>query len=169
MNWTRNSTRAEIKWNLNRSFDKTIDYNLFDYPNSTWRVIKLIYKPGIFFGLGTHGYYSLDVSKKQKLTTKNFHKLKLNIKKDSRFFFGLVISRHLNFLSSTFKIWNVIYNEIIEKTFPIFSMRNTLVSELQNNWIKHFLSFFLKRKWNKKRFFSIWNHPRMVSRITLVN
>jgi len=54
--------------------------------------------------LGAHGYYTLEISKKQKLTTKNFHRLKLSVKRDSRFFFGLAISRHVNFLSSTIKI-----------------------------------------------------------------
>lgn len=165
--WT--SARSHIKWNLTNCFIWKIDFNLFDYPLVTRWLIKEFYFPGIFFGLGVHSYYSFDFSKKFKLTTKNFHKLKLNIKKDSWFFYGLAISWRLNFLSSTIKIWNVFYNQIIEKTFPIFSIRNTLVGEINSKRLEHFLTFFLKNKWWKKKFFSLWNHPRMISWIVLLD
>lgn len=163
------SAWSNIKWNLSKTFLWKFDFNLFDYPLITRFLIKKIYQAGIFFGLGVHTYYSLDFSKKIKLTTKNFHKLKLNSKKDSWFFYGLAISWHLNFLSSTIKIWNVFYNQIIEKTFPLFSIRNTLVGEINSKRLEHFLTFLLKNKWQKKNFFSLRNHPRMISRITLLD
>lgn len=167
--WLWTSAWSHIKWNLSKTFFKKLDFNLFDFPLVTWILIKKIYHTGIFFGLGVHSYYSLDFSKKIKLTTKNFHKLKLSTKKDSWFFYGLVISWHLNFLSSTIKIWNVFYNQIIEKTFPLFSIRNTLVDEINSKRLEHFLTLFLKNKWDKKKFFSLRNHPWMVSRIILID
>jgi len=45
----------------------------------------------LFFGLGLHGYYSLDLAKKQRFTKRNNYLQKLQIKKDSRFFYGFVL------------------------------------------------------------------------------
>lgn len=112
-------------------------------------------KPGTFFGLATHTYYSLELSKKQKLMKRNPYKSKLQVKKDSRFFYGLVLSRRINFLSSTITIRNVFYNQIMEKTFPLFSVRNTLVGELEQGSFTHFLATFLKNTKKKKNFFHI--------------
>lgn len=39
--------------------------------------------PGNFFGLGLHGYYSLEFSKKQRLLKRNDYNQKLQAKKDS--------------------------------------------------------------------------------------
>ncbi|MBP7859348.1 50S ribosomal protein L19 [Patescibacteria group bacterium] len=97
----------------------------------------------MFFGLGLHGYYNLDLSKKQRLTTRNNYVSKLQIKKDSRFFYGVIIARKLNFLNSTITLRNVFYNEVMEKTFPVFSIRNTLVGPILKNRLRHFLSPYL--------------------------
>lgn len=55
----------------------------------------------------------------------------------------------------------------MEKKYPIFSARNTLVSQLESGTVKHFLSTFLKNKKNKKTFYHIRNYPRALSRIVL--
>lgn len=138
------------------------------YSRIAWKLFRTIFTKSDFFGLGLHGYYSLEISKKQKLSTKNFYLTKLNIKKDSWFFYGLVICWRINFLSSTVTIWNVFYNEIMEKTFPIYSIRNTLVGNLQPGTFRHFLSSFLKNRKLKKKLRSIWNYPRATCRITLI-
>jgi ribosomal protein L19 len=85
------------------------------------------------------------------------------LKRDTRYFYGLVISRKINFLSTTLKIRNVFYNEIMEKTYPIFNIRNTLVSELPLNTLTHFLTIFLKNKKKKKTFYHIRDYPRAMS------
>jgi hypothetical protein len=54
----------------------------------------------------------------------------------------------------------------MEKTYPIFNIRNTLVSELPVNTLTHFLTIFLKNKKNKKTFYHIRDYPRAMSRIT---
>jgi len=87
-------------------------------------------------------------------TTDNYI-AKLQIKKDSRFFYGFVLSRRLNFLSSTLTLRNVFYNEIMEKTFPLFSIRNTLVGEIARKNVKHFLAPYITNIKYKKRFFYI--------------
>lgn len=161
------ASKTTIKFNFNRSFDVNLDFNYIDFPMSMWRAIRLIYKSGIFFGLGLHTYYSNEISWKQKLLNKNYYTSKLQIKKDSRYFYGLVLSRKLNFLSTTVTLRNVFYNEIMEKKYPIFSARNTLVSQLESGTVKHFLSTFLKNKKNKKTFYHIRNYPRALSRIVL--
>jgi hypothetical protein len=51
----------------------------------------------------------------------------------------------------------------MEKTYPIFNIRNTLVSELPVKSLTHFLSIFLKNKKKKKSFFHIRNYPRAMS------
>ncbi len=167
--WLWNLEKTDIKWDVSSTFNKNLDIYLFDYPPLTRRVIKFLYQPGVFFGLAAWSYYSGDFSKKRKLTTKNFYKLKLSTKWDGKFFFGLLISRHLNFLSSTVKIRNVFYNEIIEKTFFLFNNWNSLVGNLQNTKMWHFLAFFLKNRRRKKKFLSIRQHPRVISWIVLLD
>lgn len=162
------SIKAPLKYPFKVAFDLQLEFNYFEYPRLSWKLFRLIFTNSDFFGLGQHSYYTLEISKKHWLSTKNYYLTKLNIKKDSWFFYGLVVSWKINFLSSTITLWNVFYNEIMEKTFPIFSSRNTLVGRLKVGTFKHFLSNFL---WNwkyKKKLWSVWNYPRATCRITLV-
>lgn len=43
----------------------------------------------------------------------------------------------------------------MEKTFPLFSVRNTLVGELEQGTFTHFLATFLKNTKKKKNFYHI--------------
>lgn len=159
----------KVEFDFMKAADKVWNFNYLDYPFATRRIIKKLIIPGKFYGLALHSYYSLELSRKTKLINWNFYTTKLQVKPDTRFFYGLIISWKLNYLATTITIWNVFYNEIMEKTFPLFSVRNTLVSDLSSFWIKHFLSTFLRNIKNKKKFFNIWNHPRSTSRVTLSN
>lgn len=160
---------SKVEFDFTKAKDRFWNFNYLDYPFATRRVIKKLIVPGKFYGLALHSYYSLELSRKVKLTNWNFYVTKLQVKPDTRFFYGLVISWKLNYLSTTITIWNVFYNEIMEKTFPLFNVWNTLVSDLSSFWVKHFLSTFLRNVKNKKKFFDIWNHPRSTSRVTLVD
>ncbi len=160
-------SRAVARFNFPQTLDEKLNINYLIYPISSWRVIRSLVEPGTFFGLATHTYYTLELGKKQKLINWKPYLSKLQVKKDSRFFYGLVLSRRVNFLSSTVTIRNVFYNEIMEKTFPLFSVWNTLVGKLEQGTFKHFLATFLKNKKNKKNYFHIWNYPRAFGRITL--
>lgn len=161
-------SRASVRFNFPHTLDETLDINLLTYTPCSWKLIRTLVKPGTFFGLATHTYYSLELSKKQKLMKRNPYKSKLQVKKDSRFFYGLVLSRRINFLSSTLTIRNVFYNQIMEKTFPLFSVRNTLVGELEQGTFTHFLATFLKNTKKKKNFYHIWNYPRAFGWIALL-
>lgn len=163
-----NSKKSEIKYLFLWTFQKKNNNLYLNIPSLIQRILKQYIKPGIFFGLGVRGYYTLDTSKKVWWTIKNKYKIKLQVKKDSWFFYGLVIAWKLNFLSSTITLWNVFYNEIMEKTFPLFSIRNTLVGEIKSSNLKHFFSIYLKNKWEKKKFFYVWNYPRAVNKIILL-
>jgi len=158
-----------VEFDFSQSFDKSRSFNYLEYPYITRKIIKNLIVPGKFFGLALHSYYSLELTKKMKLTKWNFYINKLQIKPDTRFFYGLIISWKLNYLSTTVTLRNVFYNEVMEKTFPLFSIWNTLVGNLSDYNIKHFLSNFLRNTKNKKWFFNIWNHPRAISRITLTD
>lgn len=166
--WFSDLSRASVRFQFTDALDLKLDFNYLHYPWIARWIFWLMFTKSDFFGLGLHGYYSLEISKKQKLANWNLYLSKLNIKKDSWFFYGLVISRHINFLSSTITLRNVFYNEIMEKTFPIFSTWNTLVGHLQVGSFKHFLSNFLRNRKFKKKLRSIWNYPRATCRITLV-
>lgn len=117
----RLGSKSFIKFNLTRSFDPKLAFNYIDYPSTMRRSIRLLYTTGDFFGLGLHTYYSNEISRKQKLLNQNYYNTKLQVKSDSRYFYGLVISRRINFLSTSLTIRNVFYNEIMEKSFPLFS------------------------------------------------
>lgn len=158
-----------VEFDFSWSLDKFRNLNYLEYPPATRKIIKNLITPGRFFGLALHSYYSLELSKKMKLTKWNFYISKLQVKPDTRFFYGLIISWKLNYLSTTVTLWNVFYNEVMEKTFPLFNIWNTLVSDLSGFHVKHFLSTFLRNTKNKKRFFNIRNHPRATSWITLVD
>lgn len=162
------SVKAPLKYPFKSAFDSILDINYFEYSRLSRWLFRIIFSKSDFFGLGQHSYYTLDISRKQRLSTKNFYLTKLNIKKDSWFFYGLVVSRKINFLSSTVTLWNVFYNEIMEKTFPIFSIWNTLVGHLKVGTFKHFLSNFLRNWKYKKKLWAVWNYPRAICRITLV-
>jgi len=83
LNRLRSTPKALVKLNLTRAFDNNLNFNYIDYPLCNRRVIRLLIQPGTFFGLGTHTYYTLDISKKHKLINKNLYLSKLQIKKDS--------------------------------------------------------------------------------------
>ena len=163
----RQLPKFDVKFNFSRSYNRKLYLDYLDYPVVILWIFWTIFKTGIFFGLGVHGYYTLDLSKKQKFGGRADYFSKLQIKKDSRFFYGVVLTRHLNFLSSTLKIRNVFYNEIMEKTLPLFSIRNTLVSELPRAGVKHFLAPYISRIKKWKKFFYLWNYPRAECKITL--
>jgi hypothetical protein len=55
----------------------------------------------------------------------------------------------------------------MEKTFPIFSVRNTLVNDLTALDVSHFLGPFLKNRRKRKTFYYLRNYPRATARITL--
>lgn len=160
-------SRAGVKYNFPQTLDENLNLNYLTYLPCSWRIIRSLVQPGTFFGLATHTYYSLELSKKQKLMKWNHYLAKLQVKKDSRFFYGLVLSRRVNFLSTTVTLRNVFYNQIMEKTYPIFSIWNTLVGTLQKGTYKHFLATFLKNRKKKKNFYHIRNYPRAFGRITL--
>ena len=164
----RTSTKAAIKIDFTASFDKILNYNYIDFPPAARWIVWIIFTAGGFFGLGIHGYYSIDLSKKQRLASKNNYLSKLHLKKDSWFFYGVLMTRKLNFLNSTITLRNVFYNEIMEKTFPIFSIWNSLLGALPALSIQHFLSPYLRNKRYKKKFFYLRNYPRAVSRIVLI-
>lgn len=158
--------KADIKYNFKRSNWQKLDINFLNYPPVARWAIKTLCRPGCFFGLATHTYYTNEISKKFYPVRKKWYLSKAELKRDTRYFYGLVISRKINFLSTTVKIRNVFYNEIMEKTYPIFNIRNTLVSELSVKSLTHFLTIFLKNKKKKKTFFHIRNYPRAMSWIT---
>jgi len=55
----------------------------------------------------------------------------------------------------------------MEKTFPLFSIRNTLVGQIPRKNVKHFLAPYIANVKHKKRFFYLSNYPRADTRITL--
>ncbi len=167
--WLRNSARAMVKLPFLLT-PRTYSFSSYlEFPLTSWKIIWQKLTSGIFFGLGLHGYYNLDLSKKQRLTTRNNYVSKLQIKKDSRFFYGVIIARKLNFLNSTITLRNVFYNEVMEKTFPVFSIRNTLVGPILKNRLRHFLSPYLWNKRYKKKFYYLRNYPWAVNRIVLID
>jgi ribosomal protein L19 len=138
-----------------------------NYPGISWWLLKLFTKPGEFMGIGFHTYYSRDFSRKRRLVHRNIYWEKLTLKQDSRFFYGLVLAWHLNFLSSTVTIWNVFHNEILERNLPLFGPRTTLFQLLEPGTFTHFLASLIRTWKYWKRFFAVWKHPRALSWIML--
>lgn len=85
-------SRAVARFNFPQTLDEKLNINYLIYPPTSQRIIRSLVKPGTFFGLATHTYYTLELGKKQKLTNRRPYLSKLQVKKDSRFFYGLVLS-----------------------------------------------------------------------------
>lgn len=158
--------KALVKFNLTKALNKYTNFNLLKFVYISWRIIKLILKGIKIFGVGVPSYYTFGSSKRQKLISKNPFKLKLSCKKDSRFFFGIVLSKWNWFLNSSIIVWNVFYNEIIEKTFFIFNERNILSQNVDINVTKQI--FFKKKLKKKSTCFYLRSFPRIYSKIILV-
>jgi len=69
----RRSNRAPVKINFSRAVIPATRLNYVDYPFFVRRVLKIIFRAGIFFGLGVHSFYSSDILKKQKLSNINLY------------------------------------------------------------------------------------------------
>jgi hypothetical protein len=81
-----------VKFNFIAANSKNLKKSYLDYPAAAQRALKNLFKTGVFFGLGVRGFYSLDFSKKQRMQTTDNYVAKLQVKKDSRFFYGFVLS-----------------------------------------------------------------------------
>ena len=164
--WFLFNPKALTKYNLNKVLKKSSSLILLNYPIINRKLIRYSFLQSRIIGVGTPTYYTFGVSKWQKLLNNNKYQLKLSGKKDSWFFFGIVISMRNWFLNSTFIIWNVFYNEIIEKTFFLFNTWNVLIQSISVNSVKQ--SFF--KKWLKKKakLFFLWKLPRIYSKFILL-
>ena len=91
---------------------------------------------------------------------------KNKVKKDSWFFFGLCLFKKNNFFNTTLTIRNVFYNEIIEKTFFLFNIRNKIVTKLFKEEFSNCPSVVKNIK-KKKNFSFIWKKPRANSKFLL--
>jgi hypothetical protein len=147
------------------TFNHKFNFNYLQYHFAAWWIFWNLFLKPKFFGLAQRAYYTLEPSKKLNLLNKNFYKLKIQLKKDTWFFYGIVISKKINFLSSSITIWNVFYNQVMEKTFQIFNIWNFLLSGLKTQVLQHSLTWFIKHKWFKRKFYFIWNYSRAVTRI----
>ena len=165
--WLLLNPKALTKYNLTKALTKNSKLNLLIYPVINRWVIWQLYSNSKILGVGIPTYYTFGLSKWQKLLNKNWYQLKLAGKKDSWFFFGLVISIKNWFLNSTLIIRNVFYNEIVEKTFFVFNIRNVLIQSISLNMVKQ--SFFKKRLWKKTKLFFLWKLPRIYSKFILLN
>lgn len=157
--------KALVKFNLSKAFDETSNLNYLNYYYISWRLIRLILKKTKIFGIGVPSYYALGTSKWKKLTSISPFQLKLSFKKDSWFFFGIVISKKNWFLNSSLIIWNVFYNEIIEKTFFLFNEWNVLSQDVDIKSTKQI--FFKKWLWKKSKLFFLWSFPWVYSKVLL--
>lgn len=167
--WLMYNPKAFSKYNLLNALqrDNKSYLNLCEYSTVNWWVIRQIFWNSKLLGIGVPSYYTFGVSKRQKLLNWNLYQLKLTSKKDSWFFFGLVISVRNWFLNSTVLIRNVFYNEIVEKTFLIFNIWNILLQSISINLVKQ--SFFKKRLRKKTKLFFLWTLPRIYSKFILLN
>ena len=107
----------------------------------------------------------MDFSKKTKLLNNNLYLTKLNKKKESRFFYGICISKKNNLINSSLRLRNVFYSEIIEKNFFLFNPWNSVISTI-NPWnllnAQLYGGLSLKKKW-----FFLRKKPRQFSKIVL--
>ena len=87
--------------NLFRFYQPKISLNYSVYPFLLNKIIKSLIHPGTVVGIGHTNYYSLDFSKKNKLLSGNMYLTKLNKKKESRFFYGICISKKNNLINSS--------------------------------------------------------------------
>lgn len=165
--WLMMNPKALNKYNLFKALNKSTKSQLFDYCLLNWWLIWQIFWSSKIIGFGTPSYYTFGLSKWQKLLNWNWYQLKLTGKKDSWFFFGVVLSVWNWFLNSTVIVWNVFYNEIIEKTFFIFNIWNILIQPILLESVKQ--SFFKKWLWKKKKLFFLRFLPRIYSKFILLN
>jgi ribosomal protein L19 len=158
--------KALVKFHLTKALNERWNFNYLRYFYISRKIIKLIFKKLKIFGIGIPSYYIFGSSKWQKLVSKNPYKLKLSVKKDSWFFFGIVISKKNWFLNSSLIIRNVFYNEIIEKTFFLFNERNILSQNININLTKQI--FFKKRLKKKSTLFYLRSFPWVYSKVILL-
>lgn len=155
------------KINLSSYFCTKYKLNYFTYLRLTRRILKISLVVGKVFGCGLTNYISLDTSKRNKSGLNEKYNLKLLSWKDSRFFYGSLLKCRRNFTSYTIWLRNVFYNEIVEKTFLLFSNWSGIVSYFSNLEINQLKKRLLKKK--KKNFFFLRKKPRVFSKITLKN
>jgi ribosomal protein L19 len=164
--WLIRNPKALVKYNLTKALNEVnqINYLYFFYCNK--RLVSLILKKTKIFGIGSPSYYNLGLSKWQKSSSMTKYQLKLNSWKDSWFFFGIVLRTKWNFLNSSLIVRNVFYNEIIEKSFFLFNIRNVLSQS--NNVFDTKQIFFKKTIKKKTTLYNIRSCPRAYSKITII-
>lgn len=153
--------KFSIKFNLQKIFGlDNINYLLYSWVNK-W-LIWNIFNNSKFIGVGTPNYYTFGLSKWQRSLSKNKYNLKLTNKWDNWFFYGIVISIWNWFLQSTLTLWNVFYNEIIEKTFFLFNIWNVLIQSISSDLLKQVALKKISWKWSK--LFYLWKLPWLFSK-----
>lgn len=164
--WLLWNPKALVKFNLIKALDRKTNINYLQFNYLSWKIIKLILKQTKIFGIGIPSFYTIENKKKQKLNIKNWYQLKLLAKKESWFFFGIVLATKWNFLNSSILIWNVFYNEVIEKKFFLFNIRNFISQTLEVTEVSQ--TFFKKKKIKKKStLYYIRNYSRSTSKLLL--
>lgn len=157
--------KFSAKMGLFKFYQPAVKGNYVNYSFLINRIFKALFVSGSIIGIGHTNYYSLDFSKKNKSLSKKKYLNKLNVKKESWFFYGICISKKNKMLASTVKLWNVYYNEIIEKTFLLFNPRNSVLETLKPTLLINASKYdghSLKKKW-----FFLRKKPRQYSKITL--
>lgn len=165
--WLILNPKALSKYNLLKASNISNKINLYEYSLINWWLLREVFWNSKILGIGTPSYYTFGLSKWQKLLNWNWYQLKLTGKKDSWFFFGIILSVWNWFLNSTVIVRNVFYNEIIEKTFFVFNIWNILIQTISVNSVKQ--SFFKKRLRKKTKLFFLRSLPRIYSKFLLLN
>lgn len=166
LNWLIWNPKALIKYNLIKAFNPFSQLNYLSNFYCNWWLINLTFTTTKLIGVGAPVYYSFGPIKWQKTNLWNQYQLKLNIWKDNWFLFGIVIKIKKKFLTTSLTIWNVFYNEIIEKTFFLFNVRNVLNQTISIPEVKQI--FFKKKIWKKTKLYFIWSYPRSYSKVVLI-
>lgn len=160
-----NNPKALVKYNLTKALNEINHTNYLYFFHCNRKIISLILKKTKIFGIGSPSYYNFGVLKWQKSSSLNKYQLKLNSWRDSWFFFGIVLKTKWNFLNSSLTVWNVFYNEVIEKSFFLFNIRNILSQSIS---IFDTKQIFFKKSFKKKTtLYHIWKWPRAFSKITI--
>lgn len=146
-------------------FDNIYECNYISYNIITRRIFWHFYKSGNFIGINFMSHYQLDLSKRTWSLQKNLFMLKILSKKDSRFYYGLCVAKKNNFLASTALIWNVFYNEIIEKWLFLFSDRNESISQISFYSINQIIFSKFKKNNFWWKFFFLRSKPWADSKI----
>ena len=161
LRWLLSSEKFLPKFNLSQNFSiNNIIYLFYFWIN--WILVKQSFKSSRFIGIGFSYYYTFGLSKRQLSLNWNKYKLKLINKKDSWFFYGIILSVRNWFVQSTVTIWNVFYNEIIEKTFFLFNIWNTLTQSIPLDFFKNFS--LKKNFWKRSKNFFLRKLPRLYSK-----